>query len=187
MGYSYPAWWEHQLSQVLCELWRKFCLLLWVVHSPILGSFFTHVCWIYSVEDLGGNFPRAPCSVSEQLLHLWYPAPETLATLAALKSQLYFLSSGIPLGFSWVSFSVLESGNSVQEINKLGQQRAHFISFSSLRNYCPTLLAAQCLNTIVSYIFLSLLVISEEKENLCPVTPSWIKAEVSIYLWWCQI
>lgn len=167
-----PCLVKHQLFQVLCECWRKFCLLFWVVHSPVLGSFFTHMCWLgKDLLQISSALSLSRSSLSPgNTDHL--VCPELPTPFSHLKD-----SSGIHAGVWKLTPGDKQTGATIGLISlfPLSQELLPYIASCSMsENHC-------------FLYFFSLFVVSEEKENLGPVTPIWLKAEVSIYLWWCQI
>lgn len=166
-----------------------FVLFEWFIHSPTLGSFFTYMCWIYSAKGLRGTFFRSPVlSVPPRSGFL----SDTLPCEHHPPWRPWTPNSIFPTpGFFWalpgLPFTVLESGDSLQE-NNWGNDRAHLICFSSLRNHHPTLPSANVWKPLF-LIPLPVYSLGQEqgRESKGPIAPIWPEAHAPAYLWWYQI
>lgn len=87
----------------------------------------------------------------------------TLPTLTSPESQLHLLNSRNPSDFAWVC-SFCPMASKLSQGGELGQCRAHLIYTLSLRDYCLHWLRYRVLKTVVSYIFLLILLVFQ-KEN----------------------
>lgn len=151
------------------------------VYSPILGRFVTRICW-----RLGGTFSRSPVLGLWQVFSLWYPTLETLIILAVLSSQLYLLTSGIPLGFPWYFF-LCPGVWTATPGHKQTTATIGLISFvSSLSGTVPHCLLLNVWKPLL-LMFSQFNCCFRGEGKLGPITPIWLKAKASIYLWWCQI
>lgn len=78
----------------------------------------------------------------------------------------------------WVCPPVLWPRNTLQVVSwKNHRHRAHLICSTSLKDHCHLLLGAQCLKTIVSFIYI-LFVVSWRRVCSVPVISSWPEIEV---------
>ena len=107
---------------------------------PVLTSLLTCLCWSVSADYSRENFCRSlrfsPCISS-----FWYFVPWTVVALFSLDSQLH-VNSGSLLG----SASLPTPDARAWKLKaKWVNCRAHLFCLPSLRDHCPSLLDARCL------------------------------------------